>query len=113
MIEYASTRTGDPADVDTAAKQVQCSSSPAAGGVPAAVCVCVCVRGGVYTALCVLTNGFWSQAVEQDDPSILEAATARNNQMWPVFIIANLNRLNSCEPHRLHPTPRLHAFLHV
>jgi hypothetical protein len=82
---------------------------------PLCVCGGVCggVRGGVYTALCVLTNGFWSQAVEQDDPSILEAATARNNQMWPVFIIANLNRLNSYGPHRLHPTPRLHAFLHV
>jgi hypothetical protein len=78
MIEYASTRTGDPADVDAAAKQVQL--------LPCSL---------LYTRRCVCCDGCGSQAVEQDDPSILDAATARNNAMWPVFIIANLNRLNS------------------
>jgi hypothetical protein len=78
MIEYASTRTGDPADIDAAAKQVQL--------LPCSL---------LYTRRCVCCDGCGSQAAEQDDPSILDAATARNNAMWPVFIIANLNRLNS------------------
>ena len=85
IIEYASSRTGDPADEDAAAKQVQCTLVQPAVGAPQCVCQCVCQ--------CV--DGCIAQAVDQDDPSILEAATTRNNAMWPVFVIFNLNRLNS------------------
>ena len=89
FVELASERTGDPADEDAAAKQV-----------------------AHITAQLVVLQRLTrvAQAVEQDDPSILEAATLRNNAMWPEFIISNLNRLNSyvaCRlAHRVPQRPR-------
>jgi hypothetical protein len=87
IIELASERVGDPADEDAAAKQV-----PHTLRLYMTLRLHMTLRLYMRGALCLSVG---AQAAEQGEPSILDAAVARNRAIWPEFIVANLNRLNS------------------